>query len=135
MRKKEAISYLVFGVLTTAVNIVSYIFLVKVFHIDFKIATTVAWILSVIFAFFTNKLYVFNSKNMQWKLLMRELFSFTFYRLLSYVIDFGMMILLVQWMNMEDIIAKIAVNVIVVIFNYFASRYFIFKNSESKVSS
>ena len=59
---KEVISYLVFGVLTTLTNIVSYAILSKLFGMDYKLATTIAWVISVLFAFITNKLYVFNSK-------------------------------------------------------------------------
>ncbi|MDR7078843.1 putative flippase GtrA [Neobacillus niacini] len=128
--KKEVVNYLVFGVLTTLINIVSYGILSKIFNMDFKLATTIAWILSVIFAFITNKIYVFNSKNLNVLLITKEFISFIFFRLLSYIVDIGMMIILVEWMKMDDLVSKILVNVIVVIVNYFASRYFVFKTAE-----
>ncbi|WP_175425253.1 GtrA family protein, partial [Paenibacillus nuruki] len=57
--KKEIISYLIFGVLTTLINIAVYFLLANVVGMDFKVATSIAWLVSVLFAFFTNKKYVF----------------------------------------------------------------------------
>lgn len=128
--KKEVVNYLVFGVLTTLINIVSYGIMSKIFNMDFKLATTIAWILSVVFAFITNKIYVFNSKNSNVLLITKEFVSFIFFRLVSYIVDIGMMIILVNWMKIDDLISKILVNVVVVIINYFASRYFVFKTAE-----
>ncbi|WP_251551943.1 GtrA family protein [Neobacillus muris] len=125
---KEMISYIIFGVLTTLVNIVCYAVLAKFFNIDYKIATSIAWLISVIFAFVTNKIFVFNSKDMGFKVLVKELLSFLFFRLLSYGIDLGMMIVLVEWIAMDDMLAKILANIVVVIINFFASKFLIFKS-------
>jgi putative flippase GtrA len=124
---KEIVSYLVFGILTTLVNIITYGFLAKIMNMDYKIATTIAWLLSVLFAFITNKLYVFNSKNMDFKSVVKELFSFLIFRLLSYFIDLVIMIVMVEWLKVDDLITKVIANVIVVIINFFASKLFIFK--------
>jgi putative flippase GtrA len=124
---KEFITYIVFGVLTTVVNISCYGILTKEFQMDYKIATTIAWFISVLFAFVTNKIYVFNSMSMEIRALIKELFAFLFFRLLSYVVDFGMMIMMVGWFHSEDLAAKIFANIVVVIINYFASKFFIFK--------
>jgi putative flippase GtrA len=128
--KKEVVSYLVFGILTTLVNIISYGFLTKFIHLDYKLATTIAWLLSVLFAFVTNKLYVFNSKELKIKTLVKELFSFLFFRFISYLIDIGMMILMVEWLMLDDIFAKVMANIVVVIMNFFASKFFIFKSTK-----
>ena len=125
--KKEMVSYLVFGVLTTAVNIISFWLFDKWFDMDYKLATTIAWILSVIFAFVTNKLYVFNSKKVEARSVFKEFMSFLFFRLLSYILDLVTMIILVEFLKVDSLIAKIIANVFVVIFNYFASKYVIFK--------
>lgn len=128
--KKEIVSYLIFGVLTTLINIVSYGILSKILNIDFKLATTIAWIISVLFAFITNKIYVFNSKGTNVWLMIKEFISFIFFRLLSYIVDIGMMIFMVDWMKIDDLVSKIAANVVVVIINYFASRYVIFRTAK-----
>lgn len=128
--KKEMVNYLVFGVLTTAVNIVCFWILDKWFGMDYKIATTIAWVLSVVFAFVTNKLYVFNSQHSEVSAVLREFISFIFFRLLSYLLDLATMIILIEILKADSMVAKIIANIFVVIFNYFASKYFIFKTAK-----
>lgn len=126
-RKKEVFNYLLFGGLTTLVNIVTYYLFVTLLHVDYKVATTIAWIVSVLFAYITNKKYVFNSKHSTLAQVFKEFFYFMGFRVLSYFIDIFSMILLVGVMHINDLFAKIVANVIVVVFNYFASKYVIFK--------
>ncbi|MBP3037941.1 GtrA family protein [Bacillaceae bacterium Marseille-Q3522] len=132
--KKEMINYLIFGVLTTLVNIISFWIFTAMFHIDYKLATTIAWILSVLFAFVTNKIYVFNSRTNSFRAICREFFAFMFMRLLSYFLDLGTMIFLVELLHSGSLFAKIIANILVVIFNYFASKYFIFKGEKTPSS-
>ncbi|WP_379970347.1 GtrA family protein [Ectobacillus sp. sgz5001026] len=128
-RKKEIFNYLLFGGLTTLVNIVTYYLFVTLLHVDYKVATTIAWIVSVLFAYITNKKYVFNSSHSTLGQVFKEFFYFMGFRLLSYFIDIFSMILLVGVMHINDLFAKIVANVIVVVFNYFASKYVIFKKN------
>ncbi|WP_411348091.1 GtrA family protein [Paenibacillus sp. WLX2291] len=126
INRKEIINYIIFGVLTTVVNIVSYIILVNLLYMDYRIATTIAWIISVLFAFFTNKKYVFKSE----KGFMKEMVLFFGARLLSYFIDLMGMILLVEGLTINDTIAKILVNIIVILVNYFISKLIVFKQTK-----
>ena len=128
--KKEAISYIIFGVLTTAINMICYAGLTKLLGMDYKLATTLAWMISVIFAFITNKLYVFNSRNKDFTAVIKEFASFIFFRLLSYFLDLLTMILCVEVLKIDDFIAKIAANILVIALNYFASKYVIFKRAK-----
>lgn len=127
MINKSTISYLVFGVLTTAVNIAVYTFMVTFFAMDYKLATTIAWIISVLFAFITNKLYVFNSKNLAIGILMKEFANFTFFRILSLVVDIIIMFVIIDLIKGNDIIAKFIANGAVIVMNYFTSKYVTFK--------
>ena len=134
---RETISYLVFGVLTTVINIVvstlCYRFL-PISQPETLNATSqvIAWIVAVLFAFVTNKLYVFQSKSMAWKLLLWEFFSFIAARLLTLGIDVGGMILLVDKLQVDYLISKVLTNVLVIILNYIFSKLFIFKKKEEK---
>ncbi len=127
----EMISYLVFGVLTTVINIVVYTLLRPRLHMDeywaVLIANAVAWVISVAFAFVTNKLFVFRSKSFERAVFWRELGSFVGARLLSLGVDELGMVLLVNVLFCGDLAAKIIMNVIVVIMNYVLSKWFIFK--------
>jgi len=123
----EMILYIVFGVATTLINILVCGLCYDILHWDILVANTVAWVLSVIFAFITNKLYVFKSKSFEKKLFYREFITFMAARLLSLGVDTLGMWLLVEQLGVNVWIAKTLMNVIVVIMNYVLSKLIIFK--------
>ncbi|AKL86825.1 YwcD [Bacillus atrophaeus UCMB-5137] len=123
------IMYIIMGIFTTAVNISSFYFLVEILDTDYKTATVIAWILSVLFAYITNKIYVFQQKTSDMRSLMRELTAFFSVRLLSLGIDLGMMILLVSQFHTNETLAKILDNVVIVVVNYIASKWLVFKKT------
>lgn len=131
---KETISYLIFGVLTTIINIVVFWFaereLAFIMSEDAAslVGNVIAWVISVAFAFVTNKLFVFESKNMAFKVVMAELTGFVIARLLSLAFDEGFMFVAIVLLGMNSLLAKIISNVFVVIINYVLSKFFIFKN-------
>ncbi|MDS9995678.1 hypothetical protein C6W22_18420 [Bacillus atrophaeus] len=121
--------YIIMGIFTTAVNISSFYILVEILDTDYKTATVIAWILSVLFAYITNKIYVFQQKTSDMRSLMRELTTFFSVRLLSLGIDLGMMILLVSQFHTNETLAKILDNVVIVAVNYIASKWLVFKKT------
>lgn len=131
---KETISYLIFGVLTTIINIVVFWFaereLAFIMSEDAAslVGNVIAWVISVAFAFVTNKLFVFESKCMAFKVVMAELTGFVIARLLSLAFDEGFMFVAIVLLSMNSLLAKIISNVFVVIINYVLSKFFIFKN-------
>ena len=94
----------------------------------YQMATFVAWLVSVIFAYVTNKLYVFHSHSRTKKQMIREIFSFFFWRVLSLLIDFLILKIGIGIMNANAFWVKIVDNVIVIIANYLFSKVFIFKD-------
>lgn len=126
---REMIMYIIMGIFTTAVNISSFYILVEILDTDYKTATVIAWILSVLFAYITNKIYVFQQKTSDMRSLMRELTTFFSVRLLSLGIDLGMMILLVSQFHTNETLAKILDNVVIVAVNYIASKWLVFKKT------
>ena len=122
---EEIINYLIAGVLTTIVSIGSYALLSKILHIDYITSSILSFIISVSFAYYVNKKYVFRSNNQS----LREMFLFFKYRILSLLIDLLLMIILVSVLFLDDLIAKIIVQVVVVILNYVFSKILIFKRS------
>ncbi|MCY8512922.1 GtrA family protein [Bacillus atrophaeus] len=121
--------YIIMGIFTTAVNISSFYILVEILDTDYKTATVIAWILSVLFAYITNKIYVFQQKTSDMRSLLRELAAFFSVRLLSLGIDLGMMILLVSQFHTNETLAKILDNVVIVVVNYIASKWLVFKKT------
>lgn len=126
---KELIMYLIFGVLTTLVNILVFYILDKL-GVNVYVNNTIAWISSVTFAFITNKLYVFNSKDTSFKKIVKEGVSFYGFRLLSYGFDMLIMFIMVDMLNINKMISKICANIFVIIINYVFSKLFIFKKEE-----
>ncbi|MFM1514714.1 GtrA family protein [Helcococcus ovis] len=124
---KEIILYIFFGGITTFINIVSYYLFYNILNVSNVISNIIAWFLSVIFAFVTNKIWVFNSKSWEIKITIKELVSFISVRLLTGVFDTVVMYLGVDVFKFNSLIMKIVSNLIVLISNYIGSKLFIFK--------
>lgn len=145
----EIVSYLVFGVLTTAVNFVTYMImgvfagenyeektLFQVGGFNFQLVmlmNAVAWLVSVLFAFITNKLFVFESTSWKASVAVKELVSFIGARILSFLIfEELVFILLINIFGINDLISKLIIAVFVVIFNFVASKLVIFRKKGEK---
>lgn len=124
---KEIICYLVAGVLTTLVNILTYFVFSKMFHIDPIISNSIAWFISVVFAFWANDRFVFPSPKGDFKGEGIKLAKFMFARIASFLIDESGMFLLVTIMGISDMPVKIFMNGIVIVLNYVFSKKFIFR--------
>lgn len=124
---EEAISYLFFGGLTTAVNIVAFYLLNTTLGIQYLVANAISIVVSILFAFFTNKKYVFKSESRTFREWLKEFVLFIGFRTVSAFFDMLSMWLLVDFLNTNANIAKILTQFIVVVLNYFFSKFFIFK--------
>lgn len=128
---KEVILYLVFGGLTTLINIVVYAVCAHLSPMSTVASTTVAWIISVLFAYITNKIFVFESKTEDLGALARECISFIGCRLATGIMDIAIMYVSVDMFGLNDMVMKIASNILVIILNYLFSKLFIFAGSKS----
>ena len=149
---KEIITYIFFGVLTTVVNLITFFVFKRIFisigwdgifnsfipegsalqkifvgGTDYLDANFIAWVVGVIFAFVTNKLWVFDSKSWAPSVAGKEFTGFMGARLFSFVIETVAMFILVTLLSVNDFISKIIVGVIVIILNYIFSKLLIFK--------
>ncbi len=129
---KEILWYLFFGLLTTLVNIFSFYLFDKI-NFDVYVANLLAWVLSVLFAFITNKIFVFESKSLKKKVFFKEMMSFFFFRIVSLGIDMLGMFICFDIFGIRKMISKIIVNVIVIVTNYIFSKLFVFKNKCGEV--
>ena len=118
--------YLFFGGMTTIVNWATYALLTSFGGgINKIIAEAVAWSASVVFAFYTNKFFVFEHKNSEH--ILREFLSFLGARAFSGLIEVGGFALFVGVLGFNDWIVKLSISVFVVISNYVLSKFLIFK--------
>lgn len=127
MTTPEMISYIAFGVLTTVINIAVFQIANGVLHWSWQAANILAWILAVLFAFLTNKLYVFKSKSFQAAVLWKEFVSFIGARLFSLCVDYACLWLLIDVSHCNELLSKIVDNVLIIIINYALSKLVIFR--------
>lgn len=124
------LAYLFFGFLTTMINIVSFWLFDKLLN-NIYISNIMAWIISVLFAFITNKLFVFESKSLENKKVFKESVLFVFFRILSLLIEIVLLGILIEKLLIDKIVSKVITNIVVIILNYVFSKLIIF-NKKSK---
>ena len=126
---RETISYLIFGVLTTLVDWLVYPLLRWLKH-SVAVSAAGSWAAAVLFAFVTNKLFVFQSYSFRPKELLKEFVSFVSCRALSGLFTIAAMIFIVDVMGWNEWLGKVAVSAISLVLNYIFSKLFIFKKAE-----
>lgn len=131
---REVILYLIFGVLTTVIDFIVFYCTYNFLHIDEMLATAIAWCAAVIFAYITNRLFVFESKESESKGILREIGLFVGARLISLGISEVIVLLMMKVMGFDgklgSIVTKLVCAIVVVIFNYFASKLVIFRKKQ-----
>lgn len=145
IKYKEIIMYLIMGGATTVVNWGAYAAAVSLIHLnqtilgidaDLLISNIIAWTLAVIFAYVTNKIFVFESYSWKLKFVVKEFIAFVIARLATGILEIvGVPFLVNLGLNqtiwgIEGMVSKIVVSIIVVILNYIFSKLFIFKNDK-----
>ncbi len=152
---KEIVNYLIFGVLTTAVDFAVYTPLTAILGADYKLAgvipwyivtSVIAWIAAVLFAYVTNKTWVFEERDWSAGKVTREVISFAGGRVVTLLIQLFLMWLMIDATHLDktalftwgaglvglkgDFVVKAIVAVIVVILNYVISKLFVFKKKK-----
>lgn len=126
-KHRDIISYLFFGVLTTLVNYVVFFTLYNYFELSATTSNIISWIAAVIFAFLTNKPFVFQSKDWSSATMFSELFKFVGCRAGSGLIETGIIFVTVDILCWNGNIMKILTGILVVTMNYFSSKKIVFK--------
>ena len=132
IKYKEIISYLFFGVLTTAVDFVSYYTLTRFLHLEEGFSNVLAQFIAILFAYITNKLFVFEDKTNDFKSLIIQFGKFFSLRLVTLVLNSVMFIVMIDKLRVNDIVTKVIVSVIVIILNYVFSKLIVFKGKEKQ---
>lgn len=129
---KEIINYLIVGVLTTVVSLGVYYACVLTFldpenAIQLQVANIISWVAAVTFAYFTNRKFVFESKNPD---ILKEASAFVGARVATLLMDMLCMFIMVTCMGWSDKIAKLVVQFIVTVANYVFSKIFVFRKKD-----
>ncbi|HCF49072.1 MAG TPA: teichoic acid glycosylation protein [Syntrophomonas sp.] len=125
---KILVLYLGYGGLTTLINILAYSGLAKLAGLPYLKANLIAWILSVLFAYATNHLFVFESKARGLFPILGQCLAFFGCRLFSGLLDMTIMYVMIDVLHSNDLLTKIISNIIVVISNYLFSKHIVFQD-------
>lgn len=131
-RHKELILYVFFGGCTTLINIISYFACRELMHLPVVPADVLAWLVSVIFAYVTNKLFVFESKSWRLMLVLKEGAAFLAARVFSLGLDVAMLYVTVTVLGWWELPMKVLANVVVIVINYIFSKWIIFRKDAAK---
>lgn len=123
---REVIFYIIFGVLTTIANIATF-YILSLVGLDENIANIIAILVAVIFAYFTNRKLVFNSTASTFKENLKEFYKFMLGRAFTMVLEMVGFYLLFNILGIQELISKIFITGLVIILNFFISKFFAFK--------
>lgn len=126
-KRKDIVLYVFFGGLTTIVALVSFAVPIYVFGINEMVANTISWILAVAFAFFTNRVWVFNSPTKKVSDFLIQFFSFYGGRLFSFGVETLIIFIFITKLSYNQMLIKIFASVFVLILNYIISKWFVFR--------
>lgn len=134
LKYKEIINYLIFGILTTIISLLTYYILVFTIlnpnnAIELQMANIISWITCVTFAYITNRKYVFNSKD---KKITKEIIKFYSSRLTTLFLDMMIMYIFVTKLQFNDKIIKVIVQILIIILNYILSKILVFKKNKEE---
>ena len=124
----EGMRYLFIGGCTTVVNLLVFRVLCRAAHLNVNVSNIISIIISILFAYVTNKLVVFRSHCGSFGELAAECARFVGARMSTMAIEVGGVFLLYQVLHQGEMVAKLATQVIVIVGNYFISRFIVFKD-------
>lgn len=127
-KHEEGINYLIFGFLAFVLNYILYFVFADTIQMHYIAATVVSWVLTVVFAYWTNRSFVFKSQNKDKLSIGKEFISFISARVATEVLEVVLMYLLVDFAGANDKISKLICQTIVILANYVLSKLWIFKS-------
>lgn len=125
-KHEEGINYLIFGFLAFVLNYLLFCLFEGILHMDYMVATVISWVLTVVFAYWTNHTFVFKSKNADKVSLIKEFSSFIGARVATELLEVFMMYIMVDVMQINSYISKLTAQVVVIVVNYIFSKLWIF---------
>lgn len=129
-KHKEPLLYIFFGALTTLVNIVVFILFTKAIILDELVANIIAWFVAVLFAYITNRIWVFNSNCENTLKLIKEMLSFYFGRVFTLLVEEFILWLFIKKLLFSEIAVKIVAQVLIIVLNYIISKLFVFAKNK-----
>ena len=130
-KHEEGINYLIFGFLAFVLNYILYFLFADAMQLHYMAATVLSWVLTVVFAYWTNRTFVFKSQNKDTGSVVKEFVSFIGARIATEVLELVLMYVMVDLLTINDKISKLVCQVLVILANYVLSKIWIFKDNSS----
>lgn len=126
-KNKEMLLYLFFGFLSFLMSISTYALFYKAFNVDELLANIFSWIITVMFAFFTNRIWVFDSPTESADEFIKQMASFYWGRIITLVVEEIILFVFITKLGMGSMLIKVIAQVVVIVLNYVISKLFVFK--------
>lgn len=130
-KHEEGFNYLIFGFLAFVLNYILYFVFADVLSMHYMAATVISWVLTVVFAYWTNRTFVFKSQNKDISAVVKEFISFIGARVATEVLEIVLMYAMVDVLAINDKISKLVCQTIVILANYVLSKIWIFKDGKN----
>ena len=127
---REILLYCVFGFLTTVVSMAVFALCVRGLRMDALVANVISWICAVLFAFFTNRKWVFDGDSDAAKSLPAQLLSFFGGRLFTLGVEEAILAVFVTWLKLDSLAVKLAAQIVVIVLNYFISKFWVLRKEK-----
>ena len=131
-KHKEALLYLFFGVLTTLINVIVFYLFTKIIPFDELIANVIAWIIAVLFAYVTNRTWVFSSHSETRGGVVREILSFYGGRVFTLLVEEGILLVFIKLLSLNALAVKIIAQIVIIVLNYVISKLFVFRKRDTE---
>jgi len=130
-KRRDIVLYIFFGGLTTVVSFFTFWLFADGFSLDVFIANTISWVLAVAFAFFTNRIWVFEAPTTNKKDFLVQLILFYGGRLLSFAFEMAVLFIFIKQLGLNKLIVKLLATIIVLILNYIISKVIVFRKNKA----
>ena len=130
-KHKAVLLYLFFGGLTTVISIAVFWLFRYPLGLNELVANGISWVIAVLFAFFTNRIWVFRAPTKTAGEFLRQMASFYGGRVVTLLIEEAMLAVFITWLGFSDMPVKITAQIVVIVLNYFISKLFIFKKKNA----
>lgn len=128
-KNKEFLYYVFWGAMTTIVNYICYFVFTGFFNIYYILSNFISWVITVVFAFLVNKLFVFYSKKIDFSTVLKEFSYFILSRLISLAVETIILFSIVDILKIDDFYGKTVAFIVVVFLNYILSKFMVFKKN------
>ena len=131
---RELIAYGVVGVMTTLINMAVFWLFNTPLAVHYTVANIIAWVLAVVFAFFANKIFVFENHGWSSAVVLHEAAAFFLSRIASLLVDMAGMALMISVLRCDEMLSKFLVNILVILINYVLGKFWVFGKKETAAS-